>query len=241
MANELRIDVIATAQQVTDELVLGKIVVVIDVLRATSVIVTALNNGADAVIPILKPDDAFELKDSLKTEVILGGERHAEPIKGFDYGNSPLSYSTDVISGKTLVLTTTNGTLAIRNAEKANQVAIGSFLNGKAIADYLSDKKDVVLICSGNNGIYTLEDALCAGRIISLLKQKKKEVILSDLALSVEQLYEQTQPSVQRLASKGYHYKVLKQKGYEKDLEYCFTTDCINLVPRMNDNRITIL
>jgi len=227
----MKIEAIATAQQVIAQQVKDKTVVVIDVLRATSVMVTALHNGASEVFPVLSADEAFKLKAQYASAVVLGGERHAEPIDGFDYGNSPSSYSADVVMGKALVMTTTNGTLAINNAISAKELLVAAFINDVAIADYLTNREEVVLVCSGNNGLYTLEDALCAGRIIALLKEMNKEVQVCDLALSLEQLYKSSAGQLMKLASQGHHYRVLQSKGYINDLEYCFKSNLTNAIP----------
>ncbi len=234
----MQIDVIATAQQVKEEQVKGKTVVVIDVLRATSVMVTALQNGAKAIVPVLAPEEAFDLKAKLETNIILGGERHAEPIPGFDYGNSPLSYTPQVIKDKILVMTTTNGTLAINNSLSANELLVASFLNSHALCEYLANKSELVLVCSGNNGLYTLEDALCAGHIIYLLEQAGIGLRCSDFALSVKALYELNKDNLEQFAAKGYHYGVLQQKGYEEDLHYCFTEKVCDVIPYWNGQAI---
>lgn len=231
----MKIDVLTTAQQADSTLVKGKTVVVIDVLRATSVMVTALQNGASFIIPVLSPDEAFKIKSTLPESCVLGGERNAEPIAGFDYGNSPFSYTKEHIEGKALLMTTTNGTLAINNSLEADELLIGSFINDEAIAQRLADKNDILIVCSGNNGVYTLEDALCAGRLIYLLKTNcNNDIDCTDIALSVLALYQSNMDELESFASKGYHYNVLKQKGYHNDLEYCFKSNVCNAVPFWN-------
>lgn len=234
----MHIEVIATAQQVREKLVEGKTVVVIDVLRATTVMITALNNGAKAVVPVITPEDAFVKKQAIGRVVLLGGERHAEPICGFDYGNSPLSYTPDVVNGKTLVMTTTNGTLAINNSLAADELLVGAFINSHALAEYLENKTDLVIVCSGNNGVYTLEDALCAGRIIRLLEERGVNMQCSDFALSLKVLYELNKNELEQLASQGYHYGVLRQKGYHQDLAYCFEEGVCNNIPVWNGHEL---
>ncbi|WP_439181501.1 2-phosphosulfolactate phosphatase [Carboxylicivirga taeanensis] len=227
----MNIEVIATAQQANLSAVKGKTAVVIDVLRATTVMVTALKNGATAVIPVLDPKAGFKIKEEQKGSIILGGERQAEIIPGFDFGNSPLSYTKEVVDGKTLVITTTNGTLALRNSMGAEELLVASFINSKAICELVSEKQELVLVCSGNNGLYTLEDALCAGQIIYRLEQAGVPVNCCDFALSVKALFESHKNNVAQFAACGYHYNVLKNKGYSEDLEYCFTNDVCNTIP----------
>lgn len=227
----MRIDVIGSATQVTAESVKGKIAVVIDVLRATSVMVTALANGAKEVIPVVSPQEAFALKKKLGHEVILGGERDALPISGFDYGNSPLQYTKEVVAGKTIVMTTTNGTLAINNAADADQLIIASFINAEAVVKFIKGKEDVALICSGTDGQFTLEDALCAGYLIEQLQMQNEDVNLTDMAVAMHQLYKSNQKKIVTIASQGKHYQNLLRKGFVKDLEYCFRTGLFANVP----------
>lgn len=232
----MTIDVINTAQEVTDEKVLNKTIVIIDVLRATSVMVTAIQNGAQQIIPVLSPEEAFEAKKTIGHDVVLGGERNADLIEGFDYGNSPLSYTPEVIKDKSLVMTTSNGTLALRNSIKAAKLFIGCFLNAQAAANILNSYDDIVLVCSGTNGNYTLEDNLCAGYIISLIDCEEKS--LSDSAIASLHLYNSTKENVKSLASKGLHYNILKQKQYNNDLNECFTMNKYNIVPLWNGKSI---
>lgn len=227
----MRIDVIGSATMVTEESVKGRVAVVIDVLRATSVMVSALVNGAKQVIPVVSPEEAFALKEKLGSEVILGGERDALPIAGFDYGNSPLQYTEEVVEGKTIVMTTTNGTLAINNAAAADQLIIASFLNAEAVLQFIEEKEDIALICSGTDGQFTLEDALCAGYLIEQLHRQNNNLYLSDMAVAIHQLYKANQQDMISIASQGKHYQNLLRKGFVKDLEYCFQIGVLNNVP----------
>ena len=130
----MKIDIIVSADDIKKEKIANKTVVVIDMLRATSVIITAMNNGCKGVIPVLTVDAAAEIVRNSKEEFMLGGERDALKIEGFHYSNSPLEYTRDTIEGKTLVMTTTNGTKAIKGCTGASSILIGAMLNAKAIA-----------------------------------------------------------------------------------------------------------
>lgn len=235
---KIKIDVINTAQEVIIERVQGKTVVVIDVLRATSVMVTAIYNNVRQIIPVLSPEEAFETKSRLGHNVILGGERHAEPIEGFDYGNSPLSYTNEKVEDKTLVMTTSNGTLAIHNALMAKHLIIGSFLNAQAVADVSKVDEDIVFVCSGTNGNYTVEDNLCAGYIINLIQSRNPELHLTDSAMASLYLYKSTGDDIVALASQGHHYNILKEKHYLNDLKECFTLNKYDIVPVWNGESI---
>ncbi len=143
--------------------------VVLDILRATSTIVTALGNGCRYVIPTAEVEEARALAAD-NPELLLGGERSALKLPGFHFGNSPLEYTPEAVSGRGLVLTTTNGTGAIKAAaEKAPQVLIGSLLNARATARQLLTKENILLVCAGTNGQFSLDDVLAAGFIIKEL------------------------------------------------------------------------
>ena len=238
----MKIDIIPSAKYADRDLLQGSVPVVIDVLRATTVMVTAFENGVKNIIPVLSPEEAFEIKKRLKHDVILGGERDAEMIPGFDLDNSPYSYTEEVVRDKTLVITTTNGTSAIRAASYAGDVYITSFLNARAVAEELSDEaKDEVkvnLVCSGTNGNYTLEDGLCAGYIIDLLK-KQHDVELTDFAHLVHTFYLTSKADTREAASSAKHYKILANKGFEKDLEFCFRMNKSRIVPVFSEGVIT--
>ncbi len=226
----IEIDVVSSGRCVNVENLIVSTPVVIDVLRATSVMVTAFEYGVKEIIPVLSPEEAFQKKASLKTDILLGGERDAEIIPGFDYDNSPFSYMNSFIKDRTLIITTTNGTSAIKAAEKAGDVFIASFLNADAVVNRVKEMDKLTLICSGTNGEYTIEDGLCAGYIIDKLKQVAK-IRMSDFAYLVYSFYLQSKQNIRQAASEAKHYKVLAQKGFYRDLEYCFKTDESKIVP----------
>jgi 2-phosphosulfolactate phosphatase len=213
-------------------------VVVIDVLRATSVIVTALSNGASWVKTVASIEEAFQLKSA---DVLLGGERHALPIDGFDYSNSPLEYTAERVRNKGIVLTTTNGTLALSKCGSAGEVLIGAFLNHLALTDYLSAQNlPVELICAGTNGEFSLDDFLCAGLICSTL-QKSGGFEFDDLGRLAIQSWIQSSLDIHAALSGASHYNVLKSKGFDEDLEYCLKRDTHNVLVRRNStNRFTL-
>ena len=137
----------------------GCTAIVLDILRATSVMTTALANGASRIITCTSVDQAFQLSEQSSDKPLLCGERGGLPIEGFDLSNSPREYSADVVEGKTLVMTTTNGTKALQSVESAENVIAGSLLNLNAVVDYASTRDDVLVVCAGTNGMVTGEDA----------------------------------------------------------------------------------
>ncbi|GAB6168659.1 2-phosphosulfolactate phosphatase family protein [Clostridium carnis] len=229
----MKLDLIISADHIKKEYIKGKVVVVIDMLRATSVITTALANGAKRVIPLLTVEEAFEVKNKLEAKgekVLLGGERRALKIEGFDFTNSPLEYIREEISEKTVVLTTTNGTRAITLSLDAEHILIGSMLNAKAIVDAIKKlKKDVVFINAGTNGEFSMDDFICAGYMISLLTNNVMHD-LTDIAMTAKIIYESNNNIIDYIVN-ARHYNVLKALELEGDLEYCCKKDIIDIVP----------
>ena len=214
------IHVVATAQEAQKTDMKGATAVVIDVLRATSTMTVAVHNGANGIVAVKSPDEAFRLK-SLYPEgsVLLGGERHADKIEGFDLDNSPLSYTSNVVCGKTIVMTTTNGTLAIDACKSVDRLFISSFLNVNSVVNKLkSVVGDVYVVCAGTEGRFTIEDGLCAGYIVNALEGEK-----SDLAIALQEVYVSYSDDISRVVAKGEHFSRLIRKGYGCDLDVCFS------------------
>ena len=150
------------------------IVVVIDILRATSAMCTAFEHGAEKIIPVATIEEAREYKSK---GFIVGAEREGMPVEGFDFGNSPFSYMGENIKNQTIVITTTNGTQAIEAAKDAHQILIGSFLNINSLCKYLqAQQKPILLLCSGWKNKFNLEDALFAGAVTEIISQNPKKI-----------------------------------------------------------------
>lgn len=234
----MQIDVIFSASEVNPSRVKGKTVVVIDVLRATSVMVTALDNGAKKVVAVLSPAEGFDYRNKTTEKVVLAGERNSDKIDGFDFGNSPLDMTGHNIKGCTLVMTTSNGTRAIRNSAASSELFVTAFLNAKATVGALAGFQDIVLVCSGSNGTFTMEDTLCAGYLVDLLMEQNDSVELTDATVASRQLYLMVQENIHELAGKGRHYSLLKGKGLMADLEYCFQKNRVDIVCQRMENAI---
>lgn len=226
----MKIDVIISADQISDELVKDKVVVVIDVLRATSVITTALSNGCKTVIPVLTVEEAFELKNKYeKGQCILGGERRAVKIDGFDFSNSPLEYTQEAVKNKTVILSTTNGTRAITKCKMANKIYIGAIINARATAkEIVNENKDIVLVNAGTNGQFSIDDFRCAGLIVDYILNNCDEVEATDVSLMAQYYYKSDKNN--KLLMKARHYNVLLDLGLQEDIRYCFQEDIINKV-----------
>ena len=235
----MRIEVAATLQDCQSIDMTGKTAVVIDVLRATSVIVTALHNGANAVIPAETEEEARQLFDGFPPgSALLGGERNAVRIAGFHKGNSPLEYSRDVVAGKTLILSTTNGTRALHQCHQATETLAASFINISAVADYLSNKlNDTVIVCSGTAGKFSLDDALCAGMLISLISDRRT-VETDDLGKLVLQFYGSDTGNITDKLQSCTHLKYLQSKGYQHDIDYCLQPGMLFVVPAIKEGKM---
>ena len=240
----MKIQVVPTAQQAQDIDCNGKTAVVIDVLRATSVITTALDNGAQEVIPVRTVEEAQNLyatSDASKT--LRGGERNALKIEGFDLSNSPLEYKKKVVEGKTIIITTTNGTNAINNVKGADEVVLACFRNVAAVADHLvglshRGSRDIIIVCAGTEGRFSLDDGLCAGMLIELLKQKT-EVETDDLGLLVTQYYQQNKTNLFGALSGCFNLKRLFTLGFYDDIRFCLETNCVMTVSVVQEGKIT--
>lgn len=220
-----------------DDKIHKKTVVVIDILRATTTINAALANGANAVIPVISPGECEEY-DNVKNH-ILAAERKGDKVKGFCYGNSPLEYTQEVVKNKTLVLTTTNGTKAIRIAEDAKNLFIGSFTNITALCNHLkSMKQDIILFCSGWKDTPCLEDTIFAGACIDILDDF---VLSNDSAILAYNSFKTYENNIFEAIQKCGHYDRLKTIVSEKELKYCATYDMINIVSEYKNGKIKIV
>jgi 2-phosphosulfolactate phosphatase len=204
------------------------IVVVIDVLRATSAMCTAFEFGVDKMIPVATLEEAMEYK---KQGCLVGAERNGIAIEGFDFGNSPYSYMTEKTKGQTVVISTTNGTQAIEAARNAYQVVIGAFTNITALCNWLqTQNKSVLLLCSGWKNRLNLEDTVFAGAVSERLINSNL-FHTGDAALAALFLYQQTQQSQVKFFHNSSHSKRLAAMGLKKDIKYCFTLDKTTIIP----------
>jgi len=213
----------------------GKVVVVIDVLRATTTMTVALDQGATKVIPVESIEECLSYKD--KPDHLLAGERGGQKVEGFSYGNSPFEYMDGVVKGKTLVLTTTNGTRAIKMSSDAKEILIGGFLNFSALTRWLlNESTDTVLLCSGWRDKFNLEDTIFAGAIINNLKDYF--LVDSDSAFAAEKLYLNSRRNMLHYMKQSSHYKRLAKFGVVNDIKYCLRPDLTNVVPILKDGAL---
>ncbi|MBC8530245.1 2-phosphosulfolactate phosphatase [Gehongia tenuis] len=234
----MRVDVFSTHANLVERCVRDRTAIVIDVLRATSCMVTALSNGAREVIPVEDVEEALKMGGRLGREnVLLGGERNALLIPGFDLGNSPLEYSGEKVRGKVIVATTTNGTRAIRRARTsgARRILVGAYLNARAVADRVRDEDEIAIVCSGTAERFSLDDVMAAGSIIAELRELGVKLELDDLGYNALFLYDQYKRHPEDLLLHCGHYRRLVELGFD-DLTYCFTQNKLDVVPSYDED-----
>ena len=207
------------------------IVVVIDVLRATSAITTAFYNGVAKMIPVATIEEAQKYKEN---GFLVAAERNAEIIEGFDLGNSPFGYMNDKVKGKNIAITTTNGTQAIEAAKNAGKIIIGSFLNQDKVIDYLkTQKKDVLFLCAGWKNKFNLEDTLLAGAAADALIYKYGFDSTCDSTIAAMELYKLAKHDLYGFLAHSSHRNRLAKLDLERDIRYCLTANQCPVLPMM--------
>ncbi len=209
----------------------ASIVVIIDVLRATSAITTAFFNGVAKMIPVATVEEAQKYKEN---GFLVAAERNGEIVEGFDLGNSPFGYMNDKVKGKTIAITTTNGTQAINAAMHANKIIIGSFLNMDMVVDYLKkQQKDIVFLCAGWKNKFNLEDTLFAGAVADALIYKYGFSCSCDSAIAAMELYKIAKHDLYGFLAHSSHRNRLAKLDLERDIRYCLTPNQCPVLPVM--------
>ncbi|NTW34370.1 MAG: 2-phosphosulfolactate phosphatase [Bacteroidetes bacterium] len=204
------------------------IVVIVDVLRATTAICTAFENGAIEIVPIAKIKDTLKYKNS---GYMIAGERDGIVIEGADFGNSPFNFSKENVKDKKIVITTTNGTQAIEQASISDTVVLGAFANISVLANWLyKQNKNVVIFCSGWKNKFNLEDTIMAGALSELLITKGFSTCFDSTYAAID-LWNIAKPNVLAYIEKASHRHRLKKIGLDDVLEYCFTQNTTNVIP----------
>jgi len=236
-------NLVFTSKDIAKAVQRGDVIIVIDVLRCSSTIVTALANAAEGVIPTKTVKEARVLHKK-HPEFILAGERRGIKLKGFDLGNSPLEFSPQKVKGKHIILTTTSGTKAVISSKKAKYVFTGAFLNAEATAKAalkIAVRKGtgISIISAGTDGHFSLEDFICAGAIAKSFPADT--VGHSDAVLAALLAFQQTRQSLNSVLQSGYHARYLISRGFEEDVKFCSQLDVFKLVPFLNGETIVPL
>jgi 2-phosphosulfolactate phosphatase len=230
------IDVALTVEELAAMPPSGATAVVLDVVRASTTIVTALANGARAVVPLSTPEEARARAATWADgPALVGGERGGAPPPGFDCGNSPAEYTRERVEGRTVLFTTTNGTRALLALRGARRVAVGGFVNAAAVARWAAaDAGDVVLVCAGEKGRFCLEDAACAGLLVARL-EVHRPAGLTDSARAARILWERYAADPAALLADATWAQALVGQGRGGDLALCVALDVYDVVPAVRD------
>lgn len=216
----------------------NKIVVVIDVIRASTSITTALAYGAKKILPLA---DIEETRQYRQKKYLIAGERKGYKIDDFDLGNSPYDFMTDKIKNRSIAMTTTNGTYSIKIAQNQNTIIIGSFVNYKAILNYLRNKqKDVILLCAGTERNIALEDVALAGKLAEELLNTGKFNFFTEAVIMALETYQKAKYNLYDYVLK--HSPRLQNRVHflKKDIKFCFVENKFNTIPVLKENYLVI-
>jgi 2-phosphosulfolactate phosphatase len=237
----LSVTLFTSPREVTDDDVRGCSVVVVDVLRSSSTIVTALAAGAREVIPVLTPAEAGKLAGRSERGIsLLCGEREGRKIDGFDLGNSPFEYTAQKVGGRILIFASTNGAPAILRARVAERVYVGGFNNFSAVVKrVMDDRNPVVIICAGKLEQFAIEDFVCGGKFVHAIESRAKAgTELSDGARAASLLHRHFDGSIPLLLKTSAHGRFLAGLGCDEDIEYCARVDTHSIVPMYIEGKI---
>lgn len=239
----MKINVLFAPVSVDELYFTGKTTVVIDVLRASTTIIHALQNGAKEVIPVATVEFAVKVSGGMFGGLtLLGGERNTKKVEGFALGNSPFEYTAESVGGKTIILYTTNGSKAITKAKFSENLFVCAYSNLSAAAAKLIElDKDVEILCAGKNNAFALEDACCAGKLISELTSLNENIILTDKARAAQALNKSFGKSIFKMLNECEHGKVLIENGFEEDIKFCSKLNTTDAVPFFAGNTLKLL
>lgn len=241
----MRLDVFFTPNQVRPADTTGRLVLIVDVLRASTTVATALGNGARTVIPVEGADEVItRSKEFARSQILLAGEQKMYPIAGFDIGNSPQAFTPEVVEGKTILITTTNGTRTLLGVQNARDIVIASYVNFSAVLALMkvaaSSNTDIAIICAGEEGIFTLEDSACAGRFVKAIP-KRADIQTNDAAAASVLIEKKYGDNIAKVFKESTHGQALDAAGFGDDLAAAAKVDAYPVVPIYQDRQITKL
>ncbi|AMW05066.1 2-phosphosulfolactate phosphatase [Gemmatimonas phototrophica] len=241
----MRIDVLLGEAPVAPADVADRVVVVIDVLRAATTVATALANGARAVIPFETIEETvMRAKAYARGEVQLAGERRMVRPESFDLGNSPLEYTAEAVSGRTILYSTTNGTAALTSAQGARSCFFAAFVNAAAtvaaVREALNDGADVTVVCAGHERHLALEDVVCAGRLVRGIAEGRHDVVRGDGARVAEAVERPFVGGIASVAFEAAHARSLAANGFEADVQACLSLDRFDVAVRYHDRQLQL-
>lgn len=229
----MRIDVAWTGHEVDDARASGRTAIVIDVLRATTMIATLLHGGAREVWPVVDVEEARRLATELGEGTLLAGERGGLPPEGFHLGNSPLEATHTDLHDRRIVLTTTNGTFSVNRCRKADAVVAASLVNAGSVAEWVQAQgpAELLIVCAGTRGAFSLDDALGAGLVVSRLTDLVPGVQLTDSAFAAHSVYDLHRDRLEEVIAGCKHGRTLTDLGLRDDIAFAARVDSIDVVP----------
>ncbi len=235
----MHIDVIPNVDEIKNDDLFQKTVIILDILRTSSTIIAALGNGCQYIVPAETVGHAKMLKNQ-NSNYLLAGERFYKKIAGFDLGNSPFEMTFSPLDEKSIVLTTTNGVRGIQKAYKGENVLIGGFLNGSyCIQQALALKKDIVIVAVGDKGKFSLEDGLAAGFFIDLIIKSMEEMVeTNDLGIALHGMYKYYEKDIVNIIKTGESAKKLIQHGSIEDIVFSCQKNKYAVCPYVNSDQI---
>ncbi len=236
----MKIHTLFSPQNVDELYFTGKVTVVIDVLRATTTINAALENGAKEIIPVDTVDFAVKVSGSaFGGQTLLAGERNTHKVEGFALGNSPLEFTEELIKGKSIILYTSNGSKAIIKAKFSEHLFTASFNNLESLVELiLALDRDVEILCSGANGQFCIEDAVCAGKLIAELMKRREDIEFSDASSAALSLAKSFGKNIKKMLYTCEHGKLLIENGFEDDLVFASKLNSSKIIPYFSENVI---
>jgi len=238
----MRVQAVFSPEALTSGALAGRIALVIDVLRASTTIATALANGAQAIVPCGNPEEArARLAEMPPGEGLLGGERRALRLAGFALGNSPLEYTGERVGQRIIFYTTTNGTRALLAAREAVEVGVAAFVNVTAATRWArAAGRDLMIICAGDQGGFSMEDAACGGMVIERLHTMGLTLALDDAARAASLLYRASAARIPELLAESKWGRRLREGGLGPDVVACGQIDRLDGVPVLTGDRIIL-
>jgi len=239
----VRVEVCFSSLRLEELQLKDKNVVVLDVLRAGTSITVALNNGAKQIIPVNNVENAVRIASGMSAEVTLkAGERYAKMIGGFHFGNSPLEFTPTAVGGKTIIFLTTNGTTAVVKGRHAKNLIMGAFVNLSRMVDFLGNlREDFTVICAGKENSFSMEDAVCAGRLLNKLSAGTDiDFSWDDSAVAAMSLDKIHGKAILKMLKNSDHGRYLTSIGYASDLKICSAVDSVPVLPRLEGTVLKI-
>jgi 2-phosphosulfolactate phosphatase len=241
----MKLEVFLSPRELVPGDIQGRVVAVIDVLRASTTVAVALANGARTVVPVEDVDEAItRAKQFDPGQVLTAGERKMLPIAGFDMGNSPLDFSESKVSGCTVIITTTNGTRALMGLSGARDIVVASYVNHAAVTAMLraaARSNDISIVCAGTEGHFSLEDAACAGRYVRSITQASPSITMNDAAHACALIDGRYGDNIAEIFKDSSHGRALAEAGFGDDLVACAQLDTHSVVPIYQERQITRL